>query len=267
MVTDRAERDYLARMEDGIHAACEVARGFVKATFHVIDEGGNNVVTEADHKINQVLRKTLLGPCEGWLSEDDPDNTDRLRRNVVWIVDALDGTREFVDGIPEWCVSVGLVVGGVAFAGAVCNPFRSELFIGSRNSGVTYNKKPVRVGVRTSLDGALVLASRQEYLRGEWRNFENRSFSIRPTGSIAYKLALVSAGLADATWTLTPKHEWDFAGGVALLQAAGGRVHCIGNQATRLNRRDPLCAGLIASSDCLWPEVRCLLRESISRFP
>jgi fructose-1,6-bisphosphatase/inositol monophosphatase family enzyme len=72
-----------------------------------------------------------------------------------------------------------------------------------------------------------VLASRQEYKRGEWAQFEGKQFSIRPTGSVAYKLALVSAGLADATWTLSPKHEWDIAAGVALVTSAGGTVACI----------------------------------------
>ena len=71
------------------------------------------------------------------------------------------------------------------------------------------------------MNGAVVLASRQEFNRGEWARFEGRNFAIRPTGSVAYKLALVAAGLADATWTLSPKHEWDVAAGRGADQFVG----------------------------------------------
>lgn len=83
-----------------------------------------------------------------------------------------------------------------------------------------------------------MLASRQEYKRGEWAQFEDKQFSIRPTGSVAYKLALVSVELADATWTLSPKHEGDVAAGVALVTSVGGTVACIRDAAfSSTNRR------------------------------
>ena len=103
--------------------------------------------------------------------------------------------------------------------------------------------------------GALILASRQEYTRGEWACFEGRQFSIRPTGSIAYKLALVSAGLADATWTLSPKHEWDIAAGVALVSSAGGRVGCTQKAKLLFNQDKTLLPGLVASSNGIWEQV------------
>ena len=81
---------------------------------------------------------------EGWLSEEDVDDLGRLSKQVVWVVDPLDGTREFVDGIPEWCISVGLVVDGIAVAGGVCNPATNELFLGGLKSGVTYNGRPAQ---------------------------------------------------------------------------------------------------------------------------
>jgi myo-inositol-1(or 4)-monophosphatase len=80
----------------------------------------------------------------------------------------------------------------------------------------------VRCSQINRLERATVLASRSEVNRGEWKKFENCAFSIRAMGSVAYKLALVAAGIADATWTLCPKHEWDVAAGVALVESAGG---------------------------------------------
>lgn len=256
MVTDCAQAEYVTRIERALRAAAEVATKFVPGMFAVKDNGGRDVITEADRSISDVLRRALLAPGEGWLSEEDLDDKVRLSRKVVWIVDPLDGTREFVDGIPEWCISLGLVMEGIAVAGGVCNPATGELFLGSLSRGVTYNNRPVQAGLRSSLNGAVVLASRQEYSRGEWARFEGRQFSIRPMGSVAYKLALVSAGLADATWTLSPKHEWDIAAGVALVNSAGGSVGCIRNTDLRFNRRvTTLLPGLAASARGVWTEV------------
>ncbi len=255
MLTESAQRQYLARIKRALQAATEIARQYAPGTFRVRDNGGRNVITEVDCRLSEVLRGHLLQPGEGWLSEEDPDDQARLASDIVWVVDPVDGTREFVDVIPEWCISVGLVVEGVATAGGTCNPASNELFLGSLDCGVTYNGRLVRAATRTTLDGAVVLASRQECKRGEWRRFDQAPFEVRPMGSIAYKLSLVSAGLADATWTLSPKHEWDVAAGVALVTSAGGHVACTDNAAPRFNRSNTLVAKLVASGEALWPEI------------
>src|SRR5262249_53535181 len=151
-----------------------------------------------------VLRGNLLREGEGWLSEESVDDPLRLDRSRVWVVDPLDGTREFVAGIPEFCVSIGYVENGCSVAGGICNPATKETIIGSIDSGVLYNGKPAQPSQKTSLQGALILASRSEVKRGEWAQFQNGDFQIRPMGSVAYKLGLVAAGLADITFTLTP---------------------------------------------------------------
>jgi myo-inositol-1(or 4)-monophosphatase len=120
------------------------------------------------------------------------------------------------------------------------------VFLGSLESGVTYNGKPARPSQRTTLDGATVLASRSETKRGEWKQFEGANFKVRAMGSVAYKLALVSAGLVDITFTLVPKNEWDVAAGVALVTSAGGFVSTLENGTLQCNCRDPLISGLIA---------------------
>ena len=175
MLTEFAQRTYLARIERALVGAAAVAKRYVPGTFHVRDNGGREVITEVDRQVSDMLRGELPGAGEGWLSEEDLDDKTRLASDIVWVVDPLDGTREFVDGIPEWCISVGLVVSGVAIAGGVVNPATNELFLGSRDCGVTYNGTPTQAAMRASLDGALVLASRQEYNRGEWKRFEGRA--------------------------------------------------------------------------------------------
>src|ERR1700752_2075284 len=139
---------------------------------------GHDPVTEADRALDAVLRKELLREGEGWLSEESVDDPVRLQRSRVWVVDPLDGTREFVKGIPEFCVSIGFVEDGRPVAGGIYNPATDETFLGSIDSGVTCNGKSSEPSQRKTLDGALVLASRSEVKRGEWKAFENAALKI-----------------------------------------------------------------------------------------
>ena len=117
--------DEVARISRALAAASDVLRDFTPgAVAHRIKEHGDPV-TEADTAIDAVLERLLPRPGEGWLSEETADSRDRLNRERVWIVDPLDGTKEFVAGIPEWSVSVGLVEGGRPVAGGVLIPGRS----------------------------------------------------------------------------------------------------------------------------------------------
>lgn len=255
-----SDAETLERIGRALDEAVSVFSQFVPGT--VIAErkpSDQSPVTEADRSMNRALRESLLRDQEGWLSEEDPDDLDRLNKHRVWVVDPLDGTHEFIAGIPEWCISVAMVEDGRATAGGVCNPATGEIFLGSRETGVTYNGRRVHASRRKRLEGAVVLASRTESERGEWARFENESFVVRPTGSVAYKLARVAAGLADATWTLTGKNEWDIAGGVALIEAAGGHVQFLPNLKPVLNQKVTRLAGLIACGQHLKSEIARLL--------
>ncbi len=218
-------------------------------------------VTPLDLAVNGALRDTLSTRGYGWLSEETADTPGRLGDYRVWIVDPIDGTRELVEGIPEYAVSVGLVVGSQAVAGGVLNPATRELFLGARGIGVTLNGRPVRQSEKGVLSGACVLASRSEFKRGEWNRFSSAPFKTQPMGSVAYKLARVAAGLADATWTLVPKHEWDVAGGVALLLASGGNALLADGSEPRFNQPDPLLPNLIGTCSSLTRPVVEFLRK------
>lgn len=248
-----------------IHAALEAARGvlnrFTPGAIETEYKVGHDPVTEADRAVDQVLRDNLLRDGEGWLSEESVDDFSRLDRQRVWVVDPLDGTREFVQGIPEFCVSIALVENGIPIAGGICNPATDELILGSRETGVTYNGKPTQPSQRRDLHGALVLASRSEVKRGEWKQFESAEFNTRPMGSVAYKLGLVAAGRADLTFTLVPKNEWDVAAGAALVESAGGFVLTLDNSPLRCNQRNPLLSGLLAGGPFLRDPLLAMLNR------
>jgi myo-inositol-1(or 4)-monophosphatase len=248
--------DPLPRIERALAEAREALKQFTSGAVDADDKGGGDPVTEADRTVDTLLKELLPEGDEGWLSEETADDPIRLSKERVWVVDPLDGTREFVAGIPEWCVSVALVEGGRAVAGGISNPATGETIIGASGRGVTLNGAPVRLSDRTSLDGAVVLGSRSEVKRGEWDRFQNAPFEMRPMGSVAYKLSLVAAGRADATWTLVPKHEWDIAAGVALIQAVGGEVYTLDGKPPRFNRPKPKVTGLVAHPPALGPAIR-----------
>jgi myo-inositol-1(or 4)-monophosphatase len=260
---DHSQAETLLRIHSALEAARQVFTRFTLGAIEAEYKAAHDPVTDADKSVDSVLRKQLLREGEGWLSEESVDDLSRLDKKRVWIVDPLDGTREFVAGIPEFCVSVAMVEDGRPVAGGICNPATNEIFLGSLDSGVTYNGKPVRASQRVSLKGALVLASRSETKRGEWRRFQKTLLNVRPIGSVAYKLALVAAGLADATFTLTPKHEWDIAAGAALVSSAGGFVSTLENSHLRCNNNSPLLTGLLACGPFMRDELLALVNEHL----
>src|SRR5579864_6572025 len=258
-----AYSDILTRIEAAIEAARTVFARFTPGAIETEYKIGHDPVTEADRAIDAVLRQNLLRDGEGWLSEESVDDVSRLSKSRVWVVDPLDGTREFVQGIPEFCASIGFVEDGRPVAGGICNPATNETIIGAIDAGVLYNGKPAKPSQRKTLKGSLILASRSEVKRGEWQQFQSGEYQIRPMGSVAYKLGLVSAGLADITFTLVPKNEWDVAAGVALVTSAGGFVSTLENTPLQCNRRDPLISGLIACGPFLREPLLQLLENHI----
>jgi len=254
----------LERIQLALDAARTVFARFTPGEIAAEYKAGHDPVTEADRALDAVLRQNLLKPGEGWLSEETADDLSRLEKERMWIVDPLDGTREFVQGIPEFCVSIAFVEAGRPVAGGIYNPATKQNFLGAIDAGVLYNGRPSTPSQRTGLAGALVLASRSEVKRGEWKQFEDAAFKVQAMGSVAYKLALVSAGLADVTFTLVPKHEWDVAAGAALVLAAGGFVCKPDGSELRCNQRDPSLPGLLAGGPLLRQELLATIHPSVA---
>ena len=258
-----AYSDILVRIETALEAARAVFDRFTPGAIETEYKIGHDPVTEADRAVDAVLRQNLLRDGEGWLSEESVDDVSRLSKSRVWVVDPLDGTREFVAGIPEFCVSIGFVENGRPVAGGICNPATHETILGSIDSRVLYNGKPSAPSQRTTLQGSLILASRSEVKRGEWQQFQTGDYQIRAMGSVAYKLGLVAAGRADVTFTLTPKNEWDVAAGAALVASAGGFVATLDNTPLRCNNRNPLLTGLMACGPFLKNDLLSALQAHL----
>ncbi len=253
--------DDLPRIQRALDLAAQALEAFTPGEVAAQMKHGDDPLTAADVAVNGALRAALPNAGEGWLSEETADDSSRLDRSRVWIVDPIDGTREFVMGIPEWCVSVALVIDGRPVAGGILSVANGHRIVGSVDDGVTLNGEPVACTGRVDIRGALVLASRSEVRRGEWSPFFGTPIAVRNMGSIAYKLGLVAAGRADATWTLVPKNEWDVAGGAALVAAAGGTVMGLDYEPVRFNQRDTSMDGFIATAPGIAAATRSLIDE------
>jgi myo-inositol-1(or 4)-monophosphatase len=217
-------------------------------------------VTGADLAANTCLKELLLGayPQYGWLSEETADSTQRLEAERLWIVDPIDGTREFVASIPEYAVSVALVEAGEPVVGVIYNPAADQLFAAVKGGGTFLNGKRVFCSEAPSLDRATLIVSRSETKRGEIEPLRPHLKEVKPLGSVAYKLAAVAAGLGgDFNVSVQPKSEWDVCAGDLLVREAGGQMLDLEGQVRRYNQPDPLIqGGLVAGNPNL---VRAML--------
>jgi len=212
------------------------------------------VVTEADLEANRILQHHLSGrfPGYGWLSEETKGDGRHLQYERVWIVDPMDGTREYVRKVPEFVVSVALAEKGEVILGVVYCPCTGDLYEAT-GGGTRRNGLPA--ACRRQLDGRPeVEVSRSDWEQGRFAGYA-AGLELRPVGSIAYKLARLAAGLSDSTLSVTPKNEWDIAAGVCLVTAAGGKVTDLAGRPHRFNQPDSLRPGVIAASAAAYPSV------------
>jgi len=228
----------------------------VRRTGIAVDtKADDSPVTRADREADTLLREALprILPA-GWLSEETKDDEARLDERRVWIVDPLDGTKEFVAGVPEYAVAVALVEKGEPILGMIHNPVTGDEFWAVRGEGAYRNGSAIRVG-----ESDVMLASRSEVKRGEFEPFTD--WTVRATGSIAYKLALIAAGEGGATISRGPKHEWDVCAGTILVAEAGGRVADAFGGPLRFNQAFPKVRGILAGAPAAYERCLALVRE------
>ena len=227
-------------------------------------KGIDNPVTIADNEADKYLSEFLIGefPDDGWLSEETVDTEERLSKDRVWIVDPLDGTKEFIEGIPHFSVSIALVYDGDPVIGVIYNPATNEMFSCQKGKGVYLNGHKVNASQKTNLLDASITVSRSEVKRKEWEPYRNDFKSINPIGSVAYKLALVSSGNYDIFTTIAPKNEWDICAGNCIINEAGGKLIDL-NGAPRLYNQDDtlITPGLIAGDSIAVDKTFAVLKR------
>jgi myo-inositol-1(or 4)-monophosphatase len=252
MVTDsQLYNDELAVAEAAARDAGAAIMSVFKGKYDVREKSKNNPVTSADLEANRIIRKRI-GECfpgDGWLSEEDQDNGQRLALSRVWVVDPIDGTKEFIEGVPQFAISIAFVVEGRPKVAVVFNPADQRFYKAAAGQGAYLNDVPIHVSARTDIAGALLLVSRSEPQK-KFQVFVD-SCEIKPVGSIAYRLARVAGGDGDGTITFRTIHEWDICAGVLMVQEAGGAVVDGAGAPMMFNRELPKHRGVVAANAAL----------------
>lgn len=194
-------------------------------------KGHNDFVTSVDHAAEAAIIETLRTayPAHGFLAEESGETAGNS--GIVWIIDPLDGTTNFMHGYPHFAVSIACQIDGRIEHGVIYDPMRQELFTGSRGSGAFLENRRLRVSSRRSLDGALIgtgfpyrdnLHLLDTYL-AMFKAVTQRAAGLRRPGAAALDLAYVAAGRVDGFWEFGLR-AWDTAAGTLLVREAGGLI-------------------------------------------
>lgn len=217
----------------------------------ITEKGRNDFVTDVDRKVEEILvehiRKSY--PGHGFRCEESGviEGTDG---ETVWIIDPIDGTRNFILGYPHFCISMACLKKGQLEHAIILDPVKNEEFTATRGSGAQVNGRRMRISGRTAIDGATVslsCAGLQNYdtLLKIQGNLKGVIGAIRMSGSAALDLAYMAAGRTDAGW-MSGMHEWDVAAGILLIREAGGFISDISG--------NPDC---LESDDLIFSNAKC----------
>jgi myo-inositol-1(or 4)-monophosphatase len=227
-------------------------------------KGPANFVTAADKRAEDILRTELLKsrPGYGFLGEEGGihEGTDKTH---TWIVDPLDGTTNFLHGIPHFAISIALAREGTPIAGVIYNPANDEFFWAEKGKGAFFNDHRLRVAARKRLSDAVVACALPHLGRGDLAQFrreigavQEKVAGLRRFGAAALDLAYIAAGRFDAYWerNLSP---WDFAAGVLMVRESGGFVTDLDD-----NERTMQPGDIIAGNETMHGEVMALVKSA-----
>ena len=214
-----------------------------RTDFRRWEKDGGSPVCEVDLDVDRMLRARLdaLLPDAGWLSEETADAPARLSRTRVWVVDPIDGTRDYIRGREGWCVSVALVEHGRSVIAVLDAPARREAWVAADGGGAWRNGVRLAAGARTDLAGARVPA---DALPRAERDF----VAVAKPNSIALRIAMVAADEADLVATRRWGNEWDIAAAVLVAAEADATVTDAHGAPLAFNRPDPKAFGLLVAA-------------------
>jgi len=244
-------RDFLTRdaelLTDSVREAGALALSLFRTELKNWTKGASSPVSEADIRVNDLLESRLRSatPDYGWLSEESVDDEARLGKPLVWIVDPIDGTRGYLAGREDWCVSVALVENGSTVLAAVFAPASDEFFFAARGQGAVRNAAPVFATSGSELDFSRVAGPKPLVERLSRPSDE---IILHPRiGSLALRLCRVAQGNLDAAFAGGQSRDWDLAAANLIVQEADGNMTALSGDTILYNRREVTHGVLVAA--------------------
>lgn len=258
--------DFLAVCEQAARLGGEVLRSW-QGKFSVREKGKHDMVTEADLASQQAIREFLTRhfPDHDFLGEEDGDALIALQspaKAYRWIVDPLDGTANYVHGLPNYSVSIALEHEGEILCGVVFDPTSNECFAAAKGQGATLNGQRIEVSRCQLMDEAMIAASFPPHVQRDSLEIKRfvevlvRSRSIRRFGSAALNLCYVATGRLDAYWATSVK-VWDIAAGMLILQEASGIITSLEGGQLQLAKPELIAASSPELLQTLVEVLRC----------
>lgn len=244
-------REMLARdaalLTDSVREAGALALSLFRTELKNWTKGASSPVSEADIRTNDLLESRLrtATPDYGWLSEESVDDDKRLGKRLTWIVDPIDGTRGYLAGREDWCVSVALVEDATPVLAAVFVPVSDEFFFAVRGQGATLNGVSVGAATGAELDFSRVAGPKPLVER---LNASSGDTVLHPRiGSLALRLCRVAHGGLEAAFAGGQSRDWDLAAANLIVQEANGNMTALSGDPILYNRREVTHGVLVAA--------------------
>ena len=252
-ITEAAVSALMPELRAVMREAADIARPYFRlggqTTARIWSKAGGSPVTEADVAVDAFLnvRLSQLVPTAAWLSEETADDPARIGRDLVWIVDPIDGTRAFLSGHPDWSIAVALLARGEPKIGFVHGPALGMDYEAVQGRGATCNGAPIHVDARERLPGARITGPKPMLDRLTRGTGADADFTrIERIPSLALRLARVAEGSVDVGLVSSNARDWDLAAADLVLREAGGVVCDLDGRPTTYNRPDPVHGELLA---------------------
>jgi myo-inositol-1(or 4)-monophosphatase len=236
-----------ALLANAVREAGALALSMFRTELRMWTKGASSPVSEADIAVNDLIQSRLLSatPDYGWLSEESADDSSRLGKCLTWIIDPIDGTRGYLAGREDWCVSAALVEDASPLIAAVFAPATDEFFFATRGKGATCNGVPIRATSGADLDFSRIAGPKPLVERlaptGE-------DITLYPRiGSLALRLCRVADGRIDAAFAGGQSRDWDLAAADLIVHEADGSMTALAGDAILYNREEVTHGVLVAA--------------------
>jgi myo-inositol-1(or 4)-monophosphatase len=253
-----------SRLQAIVHEAGRMAMARWPGEGHALEvweKTPGSPVCEIDLAVDAFLKRelTALLPAAGWLSEETADAPERLEGGLIWLVDPIDGTRDYVRGRTGWAVSVALISSGRPLFGVLCAPSRrredgGEFWFAEAGQGSSRNGERLVSSRRTELPGARVPAK-------QIGPDDADLVMVDQPNSIALRIAMVAADEADLVATLRWGFEWDIGAAGLIAREAGAAVTDAFGQPLNYNKRDPRAFGVLVTAPAIHPAAVARLAD------